>query len=444
MRTSVKNSLVIGILLPLSPNLFAENLFDNDKLTLTNKNFYFYRDFRNGASNPSGANKYLPISEREGYRNEWAQGLITNYESGYTDGSIQFGFDLYGLAGLKLSSTPYKTGTNLLKIDENGNAKDFYGELGGSIKVKHNNTILTYGNQFPNVPVIAVSTVRLLPSVATGITLKDKTIENLNFNLGYFYSMNPVDSTKNLNYFTTDYGVGIKGDSITYIGGTYQFKNSSITAYFADFKDIWKQSYLASTFNYKLNNDENFKSTLTIYNNTDSGEKIGGDIDTTLASAMIFYKYHNHALSVAYQQVLGDEPMDWVGFSTMGANITFANAAQFATFSEANEKSVQMRYDYDFSSWGVSGLSFMGRYIYGWDMDNQESTNKNYTTRHIYDPNVDNKHWERDLQFAYNIQSGFAKGLDIKFRQATHRATKGYRYNDIDELRIILEYPLSF
>ncbi|MNE40574.1 Porin D precursor [compost metagenome] len=86
----------------------------------------------------------------------------------------------------------------------------------------------------------------------------------------------------------------------------------------------------------------------------------------------------------------------------------------------------------------------MGRYIYGWDMDNQESTNKNYTTRHIYDPNVDNKHWERDLQFAYNIQSGFAKGLDIKFRQATHRATKGYRYNDIDELRIILEYPLSF
>ncbi|WP_265936378.1 hypothetical protein [Acinetobacter tianfuensis] len=31
--------------------------------------------------------------------------------------------------------------------------------------------------------------------------------------------------------------------------------------------------------------------------------------------------------------------------------------------------------------------------------------------------------------------------MDIKLRQATHRAAKDYRYNDIDELRVIIGYP---
>ena len=86
----------------------------------------------------------------------------------------------------------------------------------------------------------------------------------------------------------------------------------------------------------------------------------------------------------------------------------------------------------------------MGRYLYGWDIDNSRSNNSFYTKRFIYDQDLEHKHWERDFQLAYKVPQGFAKGLDIKLRQATHRATTGYRYNDIDELRVILEYPFSF
>lgn len=446
MNTPVKLSLVIGMLMPLSPEIFANNIFEEGKFDLMNRNFYFYRDFRNGGANPSGANSQLPISEREGYRSEWAHGIIGQYSSGFTEGAVQIGFDAYGMVGIKLYSDEYKTGTNLITFDpKTGETRDSYGEVGGAVKVKYKDTVLTYGNQFPNVPVIATSTVRLLPTVSTGVSLQDKTVDNLVMNAGYFYSMNPLDSTHDLNYFTTDYAAGIKADSISFLGGAYKLPAGSVTLYASELEDVWNQYFLGATYQKALNDpDQKIKAAFAGYSNNDTGKKIGGDIDAHIASALVGYQYQNHTISVGYQQVFGNEPFDWVGFSTIGGNSSILNAAQFATFSEAKEKSWQIKYEADFAPYGLPGLSLMARYIYGWDIDNSRSNNPYYTKRHVYDTNIDTTHWERDIQLAYKVPTGFAKGMDIKLRQATHRAVDGYRYNDIDELRVIIEYPLSF
>ncbi|MGE8542017.1 MAG: OprD family outer membrane porin [Acinetobacter sp.] len=446
MNTPVKLSLVIGMLMPLSPEIFANNIFEDGKFDLMNRNFYFYRDFRNGGANPSGANSQLPISEREGYRSEWAHGIIGQYSSGFTEGAVQIGFDAYGMVGIKLYSDEYKTGTNLITFDpKTGETRDSYGEVGGAVKVKYKDTVLTYGNQFPNVPVIATSTVRLLPTVSTGVSLQDKTVDNLVMNAGYFYSMNPLDSTHDLHYFTTDYAAGIKADSISFLGGTYKLPAGSVTLYASELEDVWNQYFLGATYQKALSGpDQKIKAAFAGYSNNDAGKKIGGDIDAYIASALVGYQYQNHTISVGYQQVFGNEPFDWVGFSTIGGNSSILNAAQFATFSEAKEKSWQIKYEADFAPYGLPGLSLMARYIYGWDIDNSRSNNPYYTKRHVYDTNIDTTHWERDIQLAYKVPTGFAKGMDIKLRQATHRAVDGYRYNDIDELRVIIEYPLSF
>lgn len=446
MKKFKMSLLPLAVLMSINTPSFAEGLFEDGKFDLLNRNFYFYRDFRKGASNASGANSTLPATERKGYRSEWAHGIVAQYASGYTDGPLQFGFDAYGLLGIKLYSNVYTTGTNLIEFDpKTGRTKDAYGEFGGALRVKYNDTVLTYGNQFPNVPILATSTVRLLPTVSTGLTLQDKSVDNLVINAGYFYSMNPLDSTRNINYFTTDYGAGIKADSITYLGGTYKFEPGSISLYAADLEDVWYKYYLGANYQKILTNDDHkFKAAFAGYSNNDTGKKLGGDIDAHVASTLLGYQYKNHTVSIGYQQVFGNEPFDWVGFSTIGSNTSILNAAQFATFSEAHEKSLQIKYETDLTPYGLNGVSFMGRYLYGWDIDNTHSNNEFYTKRHIYDQSMDNSHWERDLQIAYKVPSGFAKGLDIKLRQATHRATKGYRYNDIDELRVILEYPLSF
>lgn len=425
---------------------YAVGFVEDSKFDLMNRNFHFYRDFRNGAANGSGANSNLPLDQREGYRSEWAHGLVGQFTSGFTDTPIQIGLDAYALVGLKLYSDEYKTGTNLIEFDpKTGKTEDVYSEIGGALKLKYKDTVVTYGNQFPNVPVMAVSTVRLLPSTATGISIQDKTINDLSINAAHFYRMNPVDSTDHLNYFTTDYAAGITANSISYIGGSYKQNGVNYTAYASQLEDVWNQYFIGANTTYKLPKEGHALRFATAnYYNHDSGDKNFGDIDALALSAMLGYQLNNHTLSLGYQQIVGDEPFDWVGFSTLGANTSILNAAQFATFSEANEKSVQVKYDLDFTPYGVQGLSLMARYLYGWDIDNSDSKNATYTKRYVYDKNTDYTHWERDITLAYKVPSGFAKGLDIKLRQATHRATKGYRYNDIDELRVILEYPFSF
>ncbi|MNH14029.1 Porin D precursor [compost metagenome] len=55
------------------------------------------------------------------------------------------------------------------------------------------------------------------------------------------------------------------------------------------------------------------------------------------------------------------------------------------------------------------------------------------------------KEWERDIEAKYVLQEGPAKDLSFRIRQATYRSSDGVYYgsDSIDELRLIVEYPLS-
>ena len=440
--------LAMTVLMSLDTSVLAAGLMEDAKFDVMNRNFYFYRDFREGAYNTAGANTQVSIPEKEGYRSEWAQGIVAQFQSGFTDTPLQVGFNLHAMGALKLYSNPYKTGTNILEFNgATGDTKETNGEFGGALKFKYQDTTVTYGDQFPNTPVIAVSTVRLLPSTAIGISVQDKTFDNLIINAAHFYRMNPVDTTENLNYFTTDYATtGINANSISYLGGVYKHNDVTYTAYASELEDVWNQYYLGASTTLKLPQEGHaIKLATSNYYNTETGDQKFGSIDALALSAMVGYQYHHHTFSIGYQQIIGDDPFDWVGFKTLGSNISILNLAQFSTFSESKEKSLQFKYDVDLSKLGLNGFSFMGRYLYGWDIDKTKS-NPIYLigAEKTNGGNVDYTHWERDLTLGYKVPDGFAKGLDIKLRQATHRASKGYRYNDIDELRVIIEYPLSF
>lgn len=51
------------------------------------------------------------------------------------------------------------------------------------------------------------------------------------------------------------------------------------------------------------------------------------------------------------------------------------------------------------------------------------------------------KRWERDIEAKYVIQSGSLKDMSLRVRQATTRATDFE--SDLDEVRLIVEYPLQ-
>src|SRR5690606_14793451 len=224
----------------------------------------------------------------------------------------------------------------------------------------------------------------------------------------------------------------------------HKHDNIETSAYISELENVWMQYYLGAKYKHQIDAQSNFNLQTNNYINRDTGDATGGNISTSIVSVMGTYKLSNHNFSLAYQQVLGDEPFDWIGFNNNGGIPSTPNTVQFSTFTEAKEKSAQVKYEIDFSPYGVDGLSFMTRYLYGWDMDNTGSDNVFYTKRHVYDQSIDNKHWERDIELRYKVKQGIAKDLDVRLRQATHRATKGYRYGNIDEVRLILEYPFSF
>lgn len=420
-----------------------EGFIEGSQLNVLARNFYFNRDLRNGLTNNLGRNAYKPEAARNGYREEWAQGFIVNYVSGLTPGVVGVGVDAHVLAAFKLDSGGGRAGLNLINVDSAGHPSDHYAELGGALKIRASNSTLRYGSQMPATPVFAVSTVRLLPATATGWSLSVNEIAHLNIDVGRFTSINGVDSTNSDDELTTDYAVGIHSRRIDYLGLNYSDGAFSASVYGSELKDVWRQYYAGAKYRFPMASNQALSFNFNAYQTSSYGGEQGGEIDNFAWSLMSGYNQGGHTVSIGYQALYGDEPLDWVGFGTMGGNVLIGNAVQYATFTEANEKSWQLRYDLDLAAYGVPGLSFMTRYVRGDGMDNSGSHNARYTARHVYDNDKDNKHWERDIELRYVIQSGPAKDLSLRLRQATHRATTGYRYLDIDEYRLIVEMPFN-
>jgi hypothetical protein len=83
----------------------------------------------------------------------------------------------------------------------------------------------------------------------------------------------------------------------------------------------------------------------------------------------------------------------------------------------------------------------MTRYARGTDAD-YSSANAVYMRRDADgNPLTDQKRWERDIEVKYVVQSGSLKDMSLRLRQATTRATAFE--SDLDEVRVIIEYPLA-
>jgi hypothetical protein len=93
------------------------------------------------------------------------------------------------------------------------------------------------------------------------------------------------------------------------------------------------------------------------------------------------------------------------------------------------------------ASYGVPGLTFMTRYALGTDADYSDA-NSVYMRRDADgNPLTDQKRWERNIEAKYVVQTGSLKEMSFRVRQMTTRATD-YE-SDLDEVRLIVEYPLS-
>ena len=384
---------------------------------------YFNRDFRNH-NGPVVNGKEVSRAEATGL------GFIGTFESGFTVGTVGVGLDGIALQGAKLDGGKgHVNRTSMFPIGDSGDAADDFSSAGVAVKARISNTTAKYGTQFVGLPVFSTDDSRLLPETANGTLITSNEIEGLTLNAAYFTALNSQTDSR----FDAH---ALKNAKV--IGGFYSFNDDlSAGLYASDLEDVFKKYYGNLNYNLTLSESQALNFDFNIYRTNYAKEYTGtGEKEhNTIWSLATAYSFGAHALTLAYQRSHGgytNADGDVIGYDygqDGGGTIWLSNSVQYSDFNGKDEKSWQLRYDLDFAEFGVPGLAFMTRYITGTGIDTG-TTNSG-------------KEWERDIQIGYTVQEGAAKDLNVRVRQATYRSgTKGWG-NDIDEVRVIVEYPLS-
>ena len=406
---------------------------EDSSLTVLNRNYYFNREHRNGESSPTG----------NGYSEAWANAIITKFESGFTQGTIGVGVDAFAMIGIKLDTGGGRNGGrssfDVLPVNSNGEARDEYTKVGGAAKIRAFDTVVKVGDVFPSTPVVAAGDSRLLPESFTGVTATNTSIEGLTVQGGRLHAMSQPVSSNMRDNFATFYAGPVNSPWAGYFGGDYNLnKNVTLSLYSSRLKDVWNQYYAGTGLNYSLSNELSVFGGLNYYKAVDEGKKLLGDFDNNIWSGKVGVKYGAHTLALSHQRNNGNNDFDYLRQSD---SIFLDNSIQYSDFNSPKERSWMVRYDLDMTSYGVPGLSFMTRYGRGTDAD-YSNANTTYMRRDADgNPLTDQKRWERDIEVKYVVQTGTLKDMSFRLRQANTRATTFE--SDLDEVRVIIEYPLA-
>ncbi|PRB84691.1 OprD family porin [Pseudomonas sp. MYb185] len=399
------------------PSLSAaevEGFVEGASATLQARNYYFSRDY----SGIVGANQ-------QSRAEEWAQGFILNVKSGYTPGTVGFGVDVLGQLGIKLDSGGGRINTGLLPAGSDGKAPDNYGRFGAALKARLSQTELKVGELTPNLPVLVFSDIRLLPPTYQGASIVSREIDGLTLQGGQLRSgslLNEAGDGKmraKLGH-VPQLGGDAATDRFNYVGADYAFNDqrTSVGAWYAQLKDIYNQRFFSLKHSEPLG-DWVLGANLGFYDSQEDGDRLLGDIDNRAAYSLLSARHGGHTFYLGYQAMFGDD-----AFPRVFNNITpLGNEVPTYEFAGADERSWQVRHDYDFAAVGVPGLVTTLRYIRGNNVDTGMG--------------FEGREWERDLDIGYTVQSGALKNLGVRVRNVTARSN--YR-TDIDENRLILSY----
>jgi len=396
----------MALALPLSSQ--AAGFTDDAKVTLGLRNFYINRNFVDPANSQSKAE-------------EWTQSMILDARSGFTQGTVGFGLDALAMGAIKLDGGRGTRNTSLLPVHDDGRPADNYGRLAVAAKAKLSKTELKVGEWMAVLPILRSDDGRSLPQTFQGAQLTSNEIDGLTLYGGQFRQNSPRNdaSMEDMSF------AGASSDRFNFAGGEYRFNDNRtlVGLWHAELQDIYNQQYLQLQHSQPVG-DWTLGANLGYFQGEDDGSALAGELDNRTYSGLFSAKIGGNTFYVGLQKVSGDT--GWMRVNgTSGGSL--ANDSYNASYDNAQERSWQVRHDYNFAALGIPGLTLMNRYISG---DNVHTASTN-----------DGKEWGRETELAYVIQSGSLKNLSMKWRNNTIR--RDFSSNEFDENRLIFNYPLS-
>ncbi|MEA1032263.1 OprD family porin [Pseudomonas sp. N-137] len=400
----------------------SKGFVEDSSLNVLLRNAYINRDYKNGNEDKA----------------EWGQAAIGTFSSGFTQGTVGVGVDAFGLYALRLDGGKGRSGAggiDFFKQGDSGNAADDLSKFGAAVKFRVSNTVLAYGDQMPALPVLSYDNSRLLPESYTGTLITSKEIKGLELNAGRF----TAESRKSAE--GRDSG-GLK--SINVLGGSYQFTEQfKASLYASDVEDVLKKQYVNANYVFPLAEDQSltldFNGYRTKLDNSYVRENnVTGD-DNKIWSLAATFATGPHSFTLAHQRSTGDSNLGYAygGYQRGqnrvgdGGNTIYLANSYWSDFNAEDERSWQLGYGLDFTTFGVPGLTYNVAYVRG---DNiTTSTSEGGTEREIFN------------QFKYVVQNGPAKDLSVRLRSSFLRVSqKSSEYNvSGNELRVFVDYPIS-
>ena len=400
---------IAGLALPASAE--EGGFVEGAKVNLNLRNFYINRNF----TNPT---------KTQGKAEEWTQSFILDAKSGFTQGTVGFGMDVLGLYSIKLDGGKGTGGTQLLPLDHDGRPADNFGRTNVAFKARLSQTEVKVGEWMPVLPILRSDDGRSLPQTFRGGQITSKEIAGLTLYGGQFRANSPRDDSSMSDMSMTGKAAFIS-DRFNFQGGEYLFndKRTQIGLWNAQLKDIYSQQYLNVLHSQPLG-DWTLGANLGFFYGKEDGSARAGDLDNKTWYGMFSAKYGGNTFYLGLQKLTGDSAWMRVNGTSGG---TLANDSYNASYDNAQERSWQLRHDYNFAAMGIPGLTLMNRYISG----------DNVHTGTI----TDGKEWGRESELGYTVQSGTLKDLNVRWRNSTMR--RDFSNNEFDENRLIVSYPIS-
>ncbi|BFT63564.1 OprD family outer membrane porin [Pseudomonas moorei] len=431
---SNKNTVVTLALgaLALSTQAQADFLSDS-KATLGLRNFYFNNDNRDGTATPSKTE-------------EWAQGFMLDFKSGYTNGVVGFGIDALGLTGITLDSGKGRhVGGSMIPSDSDGSAVDSWSRLGLTGKVKVSKTELRLGTLMPKLPILVSNDGRLLPQTFEGGQITSGEFKDLTFTGGRIEHATGRGSSDQTGLAAV--GGTRESNAFDFAGGDWKVtKDLTAQYYYANLDDYYTQQFFGLIHTLTISDNQSLKTDLRYFKTNSSGAnssgtsgyKISGytrdgdgEIDNKTWSAALIYSLGAHAVTAGYQSVSsgsGFTQLNQGGLADKGAggvSLYLYTDRLIQTFTRAGERTAFGQYAYDFAGLGVPGLKASVMYLSG---DNIKTTSGD-----------NQKEWERDISLDYVLQSGALKGVGFGWRNGKSNSEAS---RNQDQNRLIVSYSI--
>ncbi len=415
-----------------TPSAASNGFIEDSKANLQLRNFYINQDNRSGAAAPSLAE-------------EWGQGFMLDYRSGFTQGAVGLGLDFHGQFGYRLDSggRTDKAGRSrnpgiVFPLDEDNSAVSNFGRVDFTAKARASDTELRVGMLQPRLPVLTQNDGRLLPQTFRGAYLNSREVDGLTLHLGQIERASGRASTDYENLRIA--GGSERVNQFRFAGADYRFApNLNLTYYHARLQDYYRQHFvgllhtadlgagkLATDLRY-FDSDAQGANDRGVAGYGASGFNNQGRVDNRAVSGLFTYSQAGHSIGAGYQHLSGSSAFPFINNGD-GATAYLITDSQIGKFLRAGERTWLARYGYDFAQVGVPGLRGAAVYLRGSDVDTAVSGA--------------DREWERNLRLDYKIQNGPLKDLDFSLRHASLRSSV-IDQRDIDELRFIVSYSFS-